>query len=161
LWQERLKSLEQVLNDAADSDARWKHVHLDQALLHAAQGARINNLENLFLDFGPNHVGLDAAGAVSGGHRMDLQEQLNQLKVRIENVMASRGHWERTHPVRREVHEALEERVDCLEKILGDSAEKGDRLEQFHAEQQALSAKFHRDSADKYAQQGILERQAS
>jgi len=145
--EERLKYVEKVMGDSADKHRELQKMHqmlhdshkqsagdLDNAHkkmldVHATLQQRVNYLEKLVGDSADKHE----------KHVQDLEMLHRHLQDHSNKVMEIHGNLEGDKKCREAIHATIDQRVQFLEKAMGDSADK-------HKEMFAM----HQDLADRH-----------
>mmetsp|Transcript_28375 Transcript_28375/g.51223 ORF Transcript_28375/g.51223 Transcript_28375/m.51223 type:complete len:660 (+) Transcript_28375:57-2036(+) len=128
--QDRMKFLEKAIGDSADKHARELEMHKGQRdAQHATVEERLKYVEQVIGDSADRHTKLLEA------QRREIEEHKRQLTDHKREFQDHKSGFE-THKAQRETHHAsLDERVNFLEKSLGDSADKHEQAQQKNQEQ--------------------------
>mmetsp|Transcript_60131 Transcript_60131/g.140539 ORF Transcript_60131/g.140539 Transcript_60131/m.140539 type:complete len:625 (+) Transcript_60131:53-1927(+) len=141
---ERLRFLEQALGDSADKHSRELKAHKDvREQQHASLEEKVRYLEKLIGDSADEHARKLEA------HRRDLEEQRRNFSSH-QHAFDEHKTQVKAQQAAVERHATFEQRLDFLERSVGDSAQQ--HLSQLHA----AKAEFEQKHEAHYAAAGTL-----
>ncbi|CAK9114565.1 unnamed protein product [Durusdinium trenchii] len=124
--EERMRYLEQLMGDSADRHAKDLKAHKEvQGQQHASLEERMKYIEKVLGDSAEEHAKLLAK------HKKDLEDHKQSFLSHQRDFDEHRAQL-KTHQATIEKHATLEQRLDFLEKAIGDSAQQHMKQLQAH-----------------------------